>query len=109
MEQQWRDLEHTLSLKARTLKLDLLGATESDLPEARAMRVLMRKIKAAERRVDALVERISETRATVAEAALAKIELAIGVQGSHDWQAHVLALLQSGVADLRLLACATAP
>ena len=104
LEQEWRDLERQLSLKVRPLNIDLIEGGRSSLPEVRAMRALTRKMRAADRELERVAERIALMRARSVAGALAKIELGLQIQGPYDWQDHALALVRGGIEQLRQLA-----
>ena len=104
LEQEWRDLERRLAVKVRPLTIDLIEGGRSSLPEARAMRALTRKMRAADRELERVAERIALMRARSVAGALAKIELGLQIQGPYDWQDHALALVRGGVEQLRQLA-----
>jgi hypothetical protein len=100
----WQRLEHNLADKARILEIDFSAACESDWPEARAMRVLNRKIQTTQRK---LARQLTDVRALPAlsiDGAVAKVELSLHVQGAFDWQENARELLEDGIAELRALA-----
>lgn len=97
---QWQRLESILHAKARG-KLDFPDAYDSDMPEACAMRILDRRIKATYPELEAEAGAICALPTMSAEGAIAKIELGLAVQGPFDWRDHALELLGEGVQDLR--------
>ena len=77
LTRKWQDIEHRLSLKTRASKASFDQAIHSDAPEARAMRSLMRRIKAADLRLRQMAARVATTQSVSPRGTLAKIEMAI--------------------------------
>jgi anti-sigma factor RsiW len=100
---EWQKLEHRLFAKARSRAMDFAAAGKSDLPEAKAMRALDRKIRRGYLRLAESAKRVRATRATSILGALAKIELGLKVQGLFDWKANAQELLEEGVMEAREL------
>jgi len=104
MTAEWQKLEHRLFAKARSLAMDFTAAGKSDLPEAKAMRALDRRIGAAYRRMQRVAAEAAAQPAVSMAGALAKIELGLKVQGEFDWREHALELIRVGVGEVRRLA-----
>jgi hypothetical protein len=100
----WQDLERRLCDRIRPLSMTLTRACRSGLPEARAMRALMRRIKAADRKLDRDAAQIVLMRATTQAGALAKIEMGLRLQEPLDCDEYAWALIQAGFEQLRALA-----
>ena len=97
---QWQTLEHQLSLRVKPLGMDLSQGAESNLSEARAMRGLMRRIRASDRRLAAEARRILRVRASSAEGALAKIRLGFRMQTPIGPEDVSYALMRDGFEEL---------
>jgi hypothetical protein len=97
---QWQTLEHQLSLRVKPLGMDLSQGLESNLSEARAMRGLMRRIRASDRRLAVEARRILRVRASSAEGALAKIRLGFRMQAPIGPEDVSHALMQAGFEEL---------
>jgi hypothetical protein len=97
---QWQALEHQLSLRVKPLGMDLKQGGESNLAEARAMRALMRRIRASDRRFAEEAARILRVRSSSAEGALAKIQLGLRMQAPSGVGEVWYALMQAGVEEL---------
>ena len=97
---QWQTLEHQLSLRVKPLGLDLNQGIESNLSEARAMRALMRRIRASDRRLAAEAKRILRVRSSSWEGALAKIQLGFRMQTPVGPEDVSHALMQAGFEEL---------
>jgi len=94
-----------LILKARALGLSANQMLRSRLDEARALKILSRDIKNADRKLDRAAARIAASTPQSPETALAQIDMGLLIQGPYDWDDHAYALIQSGRAELsRLLA-----
>ncbi|MFN3465296.1 MAG: hypothetical protein ACK4X1_14600 [Terricaulis sp.] len=103
MALEWSKLESKLERKTRG-KMELGRATRSSAPEARAMRLLDRRIAASWKRLERAAARIVMMRPTSAQGALAKIRLAVRIQGPYDWHDdYVYALVQDGCEQLVLM------
>jgi hypothetical protein len=100
---QWQEAEDQLCPKIRPLQISLTAAVRGRLPEAKLMRALMRKIKAADRKLDRAAARIVTMRATTPAGALAKIEMGLKIQEPLDCEEYSWALLQCGFEELRSL------
>lgn len=96
---RWQKLETELFKRCR--HLGLTRALRSGLPEARALRVLTRKLNAAERKLERSAARIAQMRATSGEGALAKIEMGLKIQCPQDCEEMAWVLIRSGVDELR--------
>jgi hypothetical protein len=96
MVREWQGLESVLLDRAQALGMDLAQAHRSRLPEARAMRALMRRIEAMDGPLDRATGRIVLMRPSSTAGALAKIELGLTIQGPHDWEEYAYALVQDG-------------
>lgn len=107
MIRKWQGFESDLFDKAHRLNMDCGKACRSNMPEARAMRVLDREIDRSFNRLVEAAGRASETKARTVEGAIAKIELGLAVQGPFDWQDYALELAQDGLAELKALAAAS--
>jgi hypothetical protein len=97
---QWQTLEHQLSLRVKPLGMDLNQGVESNLSEARAMRGLMRRIRASDRRLAAEARRILRVRASSWEGALAKIQLGFRMQTPVGPEDVSYALMRDGFEEL---------
>jgi hypothetical protein len=97
---QWQTLEHQLSLRVKPLGMDLSQGVESNLSEARAMRGLMRRIRASDRRLAAEARRILRVRSSSWEGALAKIQLGFRMQAPVGPEDVSHALMQAGFEEL---------
>lgn len=100
---EWRNWESALCDKIKGTPMGLTEAMRSGLPEARVMRALDRRIKAAGKRLDRTAGRIVLTRAQSAEGALAKVEMGMKLQGPYDWEEYAYALVLGGIEQLREL------
>ncbi|MEZ6030323.1 MAG: hypothetical protein R3C46_11300 [Hyphomonadaceae bacterium] len=100
---EWQRLENELMKKCRSRGLDFTYACRSGLAEARAMRVLGKQIKAADRHLEISAGQMSLVTVATPVDALAKIRLALRVQGRYDWRPHALELLEGGVATLEVV------
>lgn len=100
LAREWARLETKLMAKTRA-KMNMTQARRSGAPEARAMRVLDKRIVAAWKKLNRAAGRIVVMRPTSAEGALAKIELGLAIQGPYDWEDFAYALLQDGFEQLR--------
>ncbi|UPT62206.1 MAG: hypothetical protein M0D54_17825 [Hyphomonadaceae bacterium JAD_PAG50586_4] len=97
--------EERLFLKARALGLSANQMLRSPLDEAKALKILSRDIKNADRKLDRAAARIAGSTPKSPETALAQIDMGLLIQGPYDWDDHAYALIQSGRAQLwRLLA-----
>lgn len=96
---RWQRLETQLFKRCK--HLGLTRALRSGLPEARALRVLTRKLNAAERKLERSAARIAQMRATSGEGALAKIEMGLRIQEPQDCEDMAWVLIRSGVDELR--------
>jgi len=104
MSEEWADLEVVLCRKTRSSGMSLTQAYRTALPEARAMKVLDRKIKVGLRRLHRQAQRIVLMRTTSAQGALAKLRLGVKIQGPYDWNDdYVYALVQDGCEQLVLM------
>ncbi len=101
LSKEWQELEHELSLKRETLRLDLNQAARSGLPEARRMRLLMQRLRAADPKLDRAAQRILQMRAGSRQGALAKIEMALRIQAPINPQEPAWALIRAGFEELR--------
>ena len=101
LQEVWSDLEHQLSLKMSPHALYRLEADRSNLPEARAMQALIRKMRAADRKLENKAEEIALVRVQSVAGALAQIELGLRIQGPYNWESSALALVRGGFAQLR--------
>jgi hypothetical protein len=101
----YSESEERLFLKARALGLSANQMLRSRLDEARALKILSRDIKNADRKLDRAAARIAASTPQSPETALAQIDMGLLIQGPYDWDDHAYALIQSGRAELsRLLA-----
>jgi len=100
-EWQWQLLEHALFLKCKPMTLP--QATRSGMAEARAMRALEQRMKAASRKLDRAGGRLVQTRAVTAARALAKIEMGLKIQEPLDCEEYSWALIKGRFEDLRQL------
>ncbi|WP_135211572.1 hypothetical protein [Vitreimonas flagellata] len=96
----YSDAEGRLFLKAKALGLSPSRILRSNLDDARALKVLNRDIKSADRKLDRAAARIAQTRPQSLEAAMAQIDMGLLIQGPYDWDDHAYALIQSGRAHL---------
>jgi hypothetical protein len=103
LKRKWQDAEHCLSIRIGPLRMTLMEAASGDLPEARTMRGLMRRIKAADRKLDSAARQIVRMQPASASGALAKIEMALRILAWMDSREHAYALLHGGVERLRKL------
>ncbi|PZO47647.1 MAG: hypothetical protein DCF16_17450 [Alphaproteobacteria bacterium] len=104
MAEEWSALEVVLFDKVKAMKLSVERGMRSGLPEARAMRVLDRKIKVGLRRLERTARVIVLMRPTSAQGALAKISVGMRIQGPYDWNDdYVYALVQDGCEQLALM------
>lgn len=104
MMEEWADLEVALCTKIKSNGMSLTRACRSQLPEARAMRALDRKIKLGFRRMHLQARRIVLMRPSSPQGALAKIKLGVRIQGPYDWNdEYVYALVQDGCEQLALM------
>jgi hypothetical protein len=106
LEAEWQRLERQLFVKARSLAMDLATVRDSELREAKAMRVLDRKMHKASSDLAASAARARTLRAASLGEALAKIELGLKVQGAFDWKPNARALAEEGVMEARELIAA---
>lgn len=83
----WQDHESALLRRTEGASTTPSRDCPTDLPEARAMRALERKIKLGLRRLHRMAQVIANMPATTAEGALAKIRLGLRVQGQDNWNA----------------------
>lgn len=100
MIRRWQHLESVLHAKTRR-NMAFDEASDSELPEASAMRILNKRIEATYPELEKEAGAISVLPTLSAEGALAKIELGLAVQGPFDWRGHALELVEEGVVDLR--------
>ncbi len=100
---RWQDLEHRLCEKIRPLGMGLTAAVRSGLPEARAMRMLMRRIRTEDRRLDRAAASIVLMRSSTIEDALAKVQLGLRIQEPLDCEEYSWALMRDGFERLREL------
>lgn len=100
MIRHWQELESLFFLKTRWAK-STVDYEDSDLPEACAMRILDKRINAALPAMATEAAYILALPTMSAGGALAKIELGLAVQGSHDWRPSALELVEEGLKDLR--------
>lgn len=101
---EWQDYETALFAKVKAMNISVDRGIRSGMTEARAMRVLDRKIKASRKKLDREAGRIVVLRPISAEGALAKIRLGVRIQGPYDWNDdYVYALVQDGCEQLALL------
>ena len=101
---EWQDFETALFAKVKALNISVDRGMRSGMAEARAMRALDRKIKAARRKLDRDAGRIVLMRATSAQGALAKIMVGLRIQGPYDWNDEIVeALVQDGCEQLALM------
>lgn len=96
----YSDAEGRLFLKAKALGLSPSRILRSNIEDARALRVLNRDIKSADRKLGLAAARIAQTRPQSLEAAMAQIDMGLLIQGPYDWDDHAYALIQSGRAHL---------
>lgn len=99
----WQDAEHRLSIRIKPMKIGFAQAVRGDLREARSMRYLMRRIKAADRELDRSAAQIALMQPTTSLGALAKIEMALRIQQPTNLEERSWALLDSGAKELRKL------
>lgn len=97
------DLQGHVFDKARALGIRGDVACRSNMPEARAMRMMKRDLVDGYRDLEQLAGDIREMRAISVAGALAKIQLGLKVQGEFDWREHALELAEDGIAELRQL------
>jgi hypothetical protein len=103
MAEEWGDFESKLIAKTRD-KVGPAQARRSRLPEARAMRALDKRIAACWKRLERDARKVVLMRPTSAQGALAKIRLAVRIQGPYDWhEDYVYALVQDGCEQLALM------
>ncbi len=100
---EWGNIETQLRTRAGRLGVDIDSARGQELPEARAMRVLDKKIETSHREMADVAEAVSLMRAVSVAGALAKLELGLRVQGKYSWQDNAMVLLESGAEELRTL------
>ena len=101
----YSESEERLFLKARALGLSANQMLRSPLDDARALKILSRDIKNADRKLDRAAARIAGSTPKSPETALAQIDMGLLIQGPYDWDDHAYALIQSGRTQLwRLLA-----
>lgn len=105
---KWQRLETALFAKAKAQKIKLEAAERSNMPEARTMRQLARRIDAHYYALEAEAERLAAIPATTVEGAAAKIQLGLEVQGPFDWRPSAHELLSDGLAELRRLTSSAA-
>ena len=103
LERQWQDREHRLMEKCRASGVKFASACKGRSGEAREMRLLMRQIKAIDRRLDIASQSILTMRASSAAGALALIELGLAIQEPLDCEEHAWALLRNGADQMRAL------
>lgn len=104
MSLEWQDWEVALCEKIKPMGISLTQAYRTGLQEARAMRLLDRKIKVGLRRLDRTARAILLMRPTSTEGALAKIRLGLRIQGPYDWNDdYVYVLVQDGCEQLALM------
>lgn len=101
---RWQDLEDALSRRIGALQMNLEDAAQSDLFEARTMRILMRKIESYDRSLSRQAKRIVQLRSTSLTGALAKIEIALRMHYPAAGEEDKWALVVSAVQDLREIA-----
>lgn len=97
---KWQRLETQLFVIAKAKKIKVETAERSNVPEARTMRQLSRRIDDHFQALEAEAERLATIRATTLEGALAKIRLGLEVQGPYDWRPSARELLNGGLAEL---------
>ena len=101
---EWQHQETALFAKVKAAGLSVDRGMRSGMAEARAMRALDRRIKAARRKLDRDAGRIVLMRATSAQGALAKIMVGLRIQGHYDWNDEIVeALVQDGCEQLALM------
>ena len=106
---RWQDLEQALSLRSGLLDMNLEEAAQSNLFEARTMRLLMRKIERYDRSLSRQTKRIAQLRSASLSGALAKIEIALRLHYPAAGEENEWALVVSAARDLRDLARTTGP
>jgi hypothetical protein len=99
----WQAAEHQLSIKARRLKISLGAAARGSFPEAKSMRLLMRRIKSADRELARRATKIISMRSTSSCDALAKLDMALRMKHSSIDDDQAWELISSAVAQLREL------
>lgn len=103
MSDEWVKLEVKLMAKTRGA-LGAAHARRSRMPEAQKMRALHKQMEVSWKRADRAARKIVLMRPTSAKGALAKITLAVRIQGPHDWEdEYVYALIQDGCEQLALM------
>jgi hypothetical protein len=101
---EWQHQETALFAKVKAAGLSVDRGMRSQMPEARAMRALDRKIKTSRKKLDRDAGRIVLMRATSAQGALAKIRVGLRIQGPYDWNDEIVeALVQDGCEQLALM------
>lgn len=101
---EWQDQETALFAKVKAANISVDRGMRSQMPEARAMRALDRRIKAARKKLDRDAGRIVLMRPTSAQGALAKIMVGLRIQGPYDWNDEIVeALVQDGCEQLALM------
>lgn len=93
---RWSELECKLPVS-------LIGAKHSDVPEARGMRAIDRRLKRLLVKLGRDAERIAPMRALTRAGALAKIEMALAILEPVDVEEHSWALVAAGFDDLTRL------
>lgn len=97
---EWQKQEKQLLAKTRGA-MNMTQAARTKLAEARAMRLLDKRIAADWKRLKRAAGRIVLMRPTTTAGALAKIEMALRIQGPYDWEDYAYALMQDGYEQLR--------
>lgn len=92
--QEWQCLETRLFTQAKRGGIPVETLLESDQPDAHAMKALDKRVSELSQQTDDLARYIlSKPLGSPAEA-LAKIEIALKIQGPEDWQPYALELIE---------------
>jgi hypothetical protein len=98
--QDWQEIEHNLSIAIKPLGIGLDQAIRGQLPEARSMRGLMRRIRVLDRKLGREAQCIAELNTASAIGALAKIRMVLRIWCPHEDEKEAWTLLSSSVEQL---------